>query len=281
MDEALAPDTPFVNSVFHPSDFSAASENAFAHALALALIRKTEFTILHTGNSSEEWRRFPAVRATLERWGLLESGSPQSAVFEQLALRVKKVSLKSRKPLHSILNYLETHPTDLIVMATAGRSGLLRWLQPSIAERIAQRSRIRTLFVPDKASGFVSREDGRFSLQRILVPIYHRPSPLPALDFAIRIAVALSVPIEVTLVHVGDAVALPESLLPKIEGCTWQQQHRQGEVVDEVVRAALEHHADLIIMTTRGPHSLRDTLHGSLTQQVLRRAPCPLLAIPV
>ena len=37
---------PFVKSIFHPSDFSKASELAFAPALAIALIRKTEVVIL-------------------------------------------------------------------------------------------------------------------------------------------------------------------------------------------------------------------------------------------
>ena len=41
-------DVPFVHSVFHPSDFSPESANAFAHALAIALIRRTEFAILHS-----------------------------------------------------------------------------------------------------------------------------------------------------------------------------------------------------------------------------------------
>ena len=34
---------PFVHSVFHPTDFSPASNLAFAHALAIALLRETSF----------------------------------------------------------------------------------------------------------------------------------------------------------------------------------------------------------------------------------------------
>ncbi|MCH8872885.1 hypothetical protein IH824_08975 [candidate division KSB1 bacterium] len=62
-------DVPFVNSVFHPSDFSAESKNAFAHALVIALLRSTRFTILHAGGSAKDWQYFPAVRHTLEKWG--------------------------------------------------------------------------------------------------------------------------------------------------------------------------------------------------------------------
>ena len=102
------PDVPFVRSVFHPTDFSEESMNAFAHALAIALIRKTELTILHAGDvSGDEWTRFPSVRATLERWGLLDKGSPRAAVFDELSVRVKKVSSRNRNPLSASLEYLE------------------------------------------------------------------------------------------------------------------------------------------------------------------------------
>ena len=60
---------PFVQSIFHPSDFSKASELAFAHALAIALIRKTELVIMHVRRGErEDWSAFPAVRKTLARW---------------------------------------------------------------------------------------------------------------------------------------------------------------------------------------------------------------------
>ena len=36
-----------VESVFHPSDFSEASEVAFAHALKIALVAKAKLTVLH------------------------------------------------------------------------------------------------------------------------------------------------------------------------------------------------------------------------------------------
>src|SRR5512145_1885613 len=43
------PTLPFVRAVLHPTDFSPASEAAFAHALAIALVRETKLWILHAG----------------------------------------------------------------------------------------------------------------------------------------------------------------------------------------------------------------------------------------
>ena len=86
MQEVHSTDVPFVNSVLHPTDFTPESKNAFAHALAIALLRKTQFSILHASAAKDEWTHFPAVRSTLEQWGLLEKGSPRSAVFEKLSV---------------------------------------------------------------------------------------------------------------------------------------------------------------------------------------------------
>ena len=36
----------------------------------------------------------------------------------------------------SILDYAETHQVDLLVMATHGRTGLLRWVYGSVTEKV-------------------------------------------------------------------------------------------------------------------------------------------------
>jgi hypothetical protein len=84
---------PFVESIFHPSDFSKASELAFAHALAIALMRKTKLVIMHARRGEwEDWSQFPAVRETLARWQVLRPGSHPSEIFKKLGVDVVKVS---------------------------------------------------------------------------------------------------------------------------------------------------------------------------------------------
>jgi hypothetical protein len=123
---------PIVRSVFHPSDFGTASELAFAHALAIAVLRKAPLAILHSGQEhigEDEWTRFPAVRATLERWGLLAEGSERMDVEARLGVRVQKIDSPRRNPLAAILDYLAKRPTDLMVLATGRRGGrcVVRW----------------------------------------------------------------------------------------------------------------------------------------------------------
>jgi len=274
---------PLVQSVFHPTDFTEASRNAFAHALAIALLRKTQLTILHAGadpRSDETWTQFPEVRETLERWGLLEPGSPRKAVFDELELRVRKVAVLAKSPLSAILGYLEKHPTDLIVLATRGREGLPRWIQPSVAEPLARRSRTMTLFVPRGVEGFVSLDDGSFSLRQILLPVDHQPEAEAAVRFATRAARVMGRNgAEITLLHVGDGEP-PALSLPEDPAWSWREVRRHGNVVDEILREAEQRSADLIAMVTAGHQGILDAFRGSTTEQVLRQASCPVLAVP-
>jgi len=281
--EPYLPDVPFVDSVLHPTDFSEMSTSAFAHALSIALIRQTKLTLLHAGGARAQslpWTQFPSVRETLERWSLLEPGSPRSAVFEQLAIRVRKVVLDAPKPLDAILAYLAKNPADLIVLATRGLDGLPRWIEGSVAEPLARRSGSMTLFCPGGGRGFVSASDGSWALQRILVPIDHTPDPAAAIEYAARAARATGGPVEIALLHVAGSGRPPQPRVADEPACRWSRLVRRGDVVEELVAAAAELSADLIVMPTEGHQGILDALRGSITERVLRRAACPVLAVP-
>lgn len=277
-------DAPFVRSVLHPSDFSETSRAAFAHALAIALYRQASFTVLHVvprSHAVDVWTDSPPVRQTLERWGLLEPGSPRSAVFEKLAIGVAKINVRGTDPLKAILSNLEERPTDLIVLATEGRQGLPRWLKPSVAEGVARRSKTMSLFVPEQARGIVSPEDGSISIRRILVPVDHEPDPADAVGYAARAAVmSHEGVVEINLLRVGRTPDWPDVQLPELQSVKWNRIHREGDVVEQIVGTAEEISADLIVMGTSGAKGILGALRGSVTEQVLRQVPCCLLAVP-
>ena len=279
--ESYLIEQPFVNSIIHPSDFTLASENAFAHALALSLIRQTKLTILHAGDSKDSWMRFPAVRQTLERWGYLEKGSSRSAVFEELKIRVEKITLKSSKPLKAVSNFLKAHPRDLIVLATERNVGPPKWIRPTEAEQLAHRSKTLTLFIPGTEGGFVSLDNGKFYLKRILVPIDNHPSPLPAIEYAARAAGLVKNNVEIILFYAGESAKMPAFTPPENPVCSWRKANETGEVVTEIINAAQKYAVDLIVMSTAGHDGFLDALRGGITEQVLRRVSCPLLAVPV
>ncbi|MBI5388647.1 MAG: universal stress protein [Verrucomicrobia bacterium] len=54
---------------------------------------------------------------------------------------------------------------------------------------------------------------------------------------------------------------------------------RVGRPADEIVLAASDVQADLLIISTHGHTGLKHVLLGSTTEHVVRRAPCPVLTV--
>lgn len=266
--------------ILQPTDFSEASELAFAHALKLALLTRGQLHVLHVSrdDSPVRWRTFPGVREALERWGVLPAGSPAAAVGE-LAIDVQKVDAVGDDPVSVTLGFLERHPADLIVLATHQRDGLARWRQPSIAEPIARHARQAALFVPAGAEGFVDAATGALRLQRILIPVDRAPAPQPAVDAAAELASLMDPPaVTFRLAHVGPA-AFPAVTAPERAGWTWERRTLAGDPAATLVGVARHWKPDLIVTTTAGRHGFVDALRGSTTERILRAAPCPLLAV--
>jgi nucleotide-binding universal stress UspA family protein len=271
-----------LHHVFHPSDFSQASEVAFAHALKLALAARADLCIMHVAPASADvhWTDFPGVRALLARWGLLPPGSRQEDVLK-LGIDVEKILGVHADPVASMLHALEEHPTDLVVLATHQRDGLRRWLHRAVAEPIARRSKAMTLFIPHDIEGFVSSEDGAITLRRILIPVDAVPPPQPAVEAAAVTALALGcADVSFTLAHVGSAGSMPVVREGAWPGWTWEKVVRQGDVVEQILDVATTRDSDLMVLTTAGHHGILDALRGSTTERILRGARCPVLAIP-
>lgn len=271
-----------IESIFHPSDFSVASEVAFAHALKIALVTKATLHMLHVaGEAGADLGDFPGVRDTLERWRLIPPGSPKSVVGD-LGLEVHKVMAAAKDPVRACLGFLAQHPADLIVLAVHQHEGRMRWFEKSVGEPIARGAGQMTLFIPHGVEGFVSPADGSVSLRSILIPVATKPRPQPAVEATVRILRNLQLTGgTVTLLHVGPASAMPSVKLPEGTGWTWNRVAREGEPAETILAAASELDADLIVMTTDGPDGFLDGLRGTTSERVLRQARCPIANLPV
>ena len=239
---------------------------------------RSKLYLVHVGDLRyvHERDRFPSVRQALEQWRLLREDDPPTAVSEKLGIEVETVRLEPQDPVHGLSRFLETHPSDLIVLATTGLDGPARWVHGSIAETLSRKTRLPTLFVPATARGFVNQSTGELHLSRVLVPVDHSPPPGSALDMVrefIRRMSGEGTAIE--LMHVG------ENGPPKIaDGTIVPVVPRKGDVVETILKAAQEQEVDLIAMPTAGNRGFLDAMRGSTTERVLRHAPCPVLAIP-
>lgn len=63
------------------------------------------------------------------------------------------------------------------------------------------------------------------------------------------------------------------------DGAHVRGELRAGAAAEAIIAASIDYDIDMIIMGTRGSSNLKDIL-GSVSVQVLSRAPCPVLEIP-
>jgi nucleotide-binding universal stress UspA family protein len=280
MSETNPLDLVRIESIFHPSDFSEASEVAFVHALKMALVTQSKLRMLHaSAHPNVDWQDFPGVRATLERWHLIPKDSPRSAVAD-LGIEVKKVVAVNEDPVRACLSFLARHPTDLIVLAVHQHEGRMRWLRTHVGEPIARGSGQIALFIPHGVDGFVSLQDGSVSLRNMLIPIASTPRPQPAVEAATRLIRGLRLPSgTVTLLHVGSGDGATVKV-PDDTGWSWNRVNEEGEPAEVILRTAGSLAADLILMTTDGPDGFLDGLRGSTSERVLRKARCPVANLP-
>ena len=270
-----------IRSIVHPTDFSDASADAFAHALRIALTTKASLHLLHVAVRADktDWMSFPYVRQALVHWGLMSAHEPPVAVCERLGVKISKVELSPQSTIGGILDFLEQHAADLIVLATEGRHGAARWLHGSVAEKLARHAKTPTLFVPAGKPGFVDQARGELHLHRVLIPIDHEPKPAAAIGTIMGFVHTLAgMAVEERLLHVGaDPPQVQRHAKP---GQPLPVAIRHGDVIEAIIEAAADWHPDLIGMATAGHHGFLDALRGSTTERVLRQSPCPLLAVP-
>jgi universal stress protein A len=143
-----------------------------------------------------------------------------------------------------------------------------------------------------------------FQLRRILVPMDFSDTAKKALQYAVPLATAFDA--EIVLVYVvqpytvsAELGYLPpevavsdqefansarkelEQLSNQEIGTRARSQIKVGVGVpwQEIVAAACNTNADLIILSTHGHTGLKHALLGSVAERVVRHAPCPVLVV--
>jgi nucleotide-binding universal stress UspA family protein len=268
-------------SILHPTDFSDLSGVALAHALRIALATKGKLDILHveehdTGGALA----FPHVRRLLVQWGLSEEDDPPWVVATKLGIEVQNIRIKWQEPTQGIAGFLDSHPCDLIVLATHGRDGFEHWLRGSVSEAVARRSSVPTLFIAPGARGFVSQITGDVQLRRALIPVDFSPEPGKALEIVQLIGRLLTgSDISLHLLHIGRSAPSIHTTSSNLAPLP-PVMLRYGNVVKSIVDVAIEFDVDFIGMPTAGHRGIFDALRGSTTERVIRHAPCPVFAVP-
>jgi nucleotide-binding universal stress UspA family protein len=139
--------------ILAPTDFSEYSKNAVVSALELARTFGAKLTILHVvdlppypaydpiAGYVPPGTTWPTLVADLERQATQDLAQlvPEAESSDVEVVRLVAVG----SPRGKIIDTAEAEQVDLIVMATAGRSGFSRLIMGSVAERV-----IRTATCP-------------------------------------------------------------------------------------------------------------------------------------
>lgn len=269
-------------TIVHPTDFAPSGAAAFAHALKIALIAKAQLCLLNVRSESEaapSRSGFRHVRDVLVNWGMLGPDAQPDSFERELGLRVSSMSVPARNARAGILDFLDSHPCDLVVLATHENKRMARWFDASAQQGVLRKARTASLFLREGKRGFVDARTGALSLRTVLVPIDDRAASIPALR-RIEAQIKLIAPgARIQLLHVGERA--PELIDAQGEALELPVIARQGPVVETILKTAADLRADMIAMPTAGRHGLLAAVRGSTTARVLDDARRPLVAVPM
>lgn len=203
-------------------------------------------------------------------------------------------------PANAIAQAADDKNVDLVIAATHGRSGLGRVLLGSVSERLLRTVRRPLLTVRQDTN---APKEG-LRLKKILVGCDFSPDSAHALEHALNLAqefqseIHLVHAIEPTLYKHIDAttgalaadleLAVEKTIRQRLDALvppevrTWCEVKTacvSGYSFEEIVRYVTDHAIDLVVLGRRGHALLDRMLVGSTTDRVLRKAPCPVLAV--
>ncbi|MGH7369639.1 MAG: universal stress protein [Candidatus Methylomirabilaceae bacterium] len=288
-----------ITRILNPTDFSMAAEGPSRLAARLAMRTQASLIVLHV-LPPEPGGAEPAPGA------LVDESRKQLQLWFETVVREEtqrflpiEYQVAIGAPAQGILWAVGETGADLVVMGTHGRSGVSRLLMGSVTESV-----MRAAPVPILALKMGERGDRLAVVRRILCATDLSPASEEARRYGLRLADVFAA--EVLFVHVvppSEIVGLGDMLVPP--PWHWLERHlkpieaalerRQREVealglharrkvavgspADVIVKEAETEQADLIVVGTHGYTGLTQVLLGSVAEAIIRKAPCPVLAV--
>ena len=207
-------------------------------------------------------------------------------------------------PADALVGYAEEIGAGLVVVGTHGRRGMRHFLMGSVAEEVVRRAPCPVLTVPDAAARTApspeapvlvpvdfSEANGealaaagliaaQFEAPLALVHVVEEPVPRPDFYVDVQGLVPMVTPVLKTAARPAGAVARELRRFGETANVDAADTHvRIGRADREIVALAEEIGAGLIAMATQGLSGWEHAVLGSVTERVLRRAPCPVLSL--
>ncbi|MEM7201945.1 MAG: universal stress protein [Planctomycetota bacterium] len=287
-----------------PTDFSDLAKFAFPHARALAEAFGAEIVLTHSVPPESypayqvvKMTGFPNIKTEVQNAATAELES-YKAEFAGLQVSTE---FREGRPYACVNGVATDREAGLIVIATHGRGGLTHALLGSTAERVVRTAPVPVLSV--HTEGTREPLDPR-QVKRVLVPTDFSDTSRAALKVANWFA---GTDAEIIAVHAFEPPSFPagpfgilavdmgaleaELRAKATEGMeAWMVELRKvhanarglmpdGDPVEAVVQVAADENADLIIVGTHGHTGLKHLYLGSVAEDIVRRAACPVLTL--
>lgn len=276
--------------VLHPTDFSEAALAAHPYSLYLAALFGTDLHLLHVnaeeGEDGTGAEAFPDTeRAWTEarRWLDGNAAAGEGTRGEGRAPGVRQETKRGEEPAEAILAYAEKIGAGAICMGTHGRGGIRRLVLGSVSEQVVRGAHRPVMTVRQGVRGW-SQEGPR----RVLVGADLSPMMQPALAWAGVLAAATGARLTAAHVVTSHAGAAEHDRLQKIhaafrelglEDVNMDAEISAGEPERRIRNLAEEQGVDLIVTATHGRSGSARLVIGSVTESLVRRAPCPVLTV--
>lgn len=270
--------------VLYPTDFSEGARAAYPYALFLAALLDTDLHVLHVAESGREvaGSRFPGPQSESRRVSRWLAGRRTSAADRELPA-VRRETRHGVRPSDAILAHASGADAAAVCMGTHGHRGLRRLFLGSVTEQVIRELRRPVLTVrPDSRAW---DEEGPRS---VLAAVDLSPMTAPALGWAALAAAATGADLEAVHVVASPAAAtdvgkrqevrraFQDLDLPEVE---LDVSLLAGDPASRIRGAAAERDADLIVAATHGRSGPARVVLGSVTELLVRRAPCPVLTV--
>lgn len=281
-----------INKILVPVDFSEFSDRAVKAAILLAEKFQAKLMLLHVvtlfQEDVDEETRLKKYEKRIET--KLKDHKDDAA---KKGIGVESLLLRGFSASDKILEYIEQKNFDLVVMGTHGRTGIKHFLYGSVSERVVRLAPIPVLTVHHSVK--------KFSPRKILVPIDFSRFSKIAVDRGILWAEIFGA--KLLFLHVVEQTVHPAFYAASVESMfqidrELKQRTKkklqefvgeaksgaeflvvEGTAYKEIVDAAKEKKADLIVMATRGLTGLDHFLLGSTAERVVRMAECSVLTV--
>lgn len=174
---------------------------------------------------------------------------------------------------------------DLLVMASHGHTGFVRWLWGSVAEGLARTAPCPVMLV---------RRDTPALIRQILVPIDGSEPSWNVVEHLSHFVDPTYT--RVTLLHCSGLTEVEErenrsarervhqtrcELKKMVDGKSWLHlEFTSAKAPDGIYNWLADHPCDLVAMSTHGREGLAHLWTGSVMEHVARNANCPVLVFP-